>query len=309
VRYLQITGRRAAEVVQAEPESLPDGHVRVAVAYAGVCHTDIADVAEGDGDFPRRLGHEVSGVVIESAGSTRPVGTRVVAYVDDGYATEVVAPAELTVPLHSGCSLLDGALAEPMACVIGGLEMLPFREHAQVVLVGTGFMGLLALRYLTAIGHRVFAIEPRAGARDLARSWGADTVVHPDEVPERMHLAEPLVIEATGAAAGLQLASDLVAIDGTLGILGYHQAGGGKRTVDMQSWNYRAMHVVSLHNRSEKNILTWIDRAQRSAALGVISPGHLVNAQVDLDELPDVLTGKADPDSIKTALRLDPSDA
>jgi threonine dehydrogenase-like Zn-dependent dehydrogenase len=309
VRYLQITGRRAAEVVQAEPKSLPDGHVRVAVAYAGVCHADIADVAEGNGAFPHRLGHEVSGVVIESAASTRPVGTRVVAYVDDGYATEVVAPAERTVPLHPGCSLLDGALAEPTACVIGGLEMLSFREQAQVVLVGTGFMGLLALRYLTAIGHRVFAIEPRAGARDLARSWGADTVVHPDEVPERMHLAQPIVIEATGAAAGLQLASDLVAIDGTLGILGYHQAGGGKRTVDMQSWNYRAMHVVSLHNRSDKNILTWIDRAQRSAALGIICPGQFVDAQVDLVNLPDVLTGKADPDTIKTALRLDLADA
>jgi threonine dehydrogenase-like Zn-dependent dehydrogenase len=309
VRYLQITGRRAAEVVQAEPESLPDGHVRVAVAYAGVCYSDIGDVTEGNGPFPRRLGHEVSGVVIESAAETRPAGTRVVAYVDDGYATEVVAPAERTVPLHPGCSLLDGALAEPTACVIGGLEMLSFREHAQVVIVGTGFMGLLALRYLTAIGHRAFAIEPRAAARELATSWGADTVVHPDEVPERMHLAQPIVIEATGAAAGLQLASDLVAIDGTLGILGYHQAGGGKRTVDMQSWNYRAMHVVSLHNRSEKNILTWIDRAQRSAALSVISPSQLVNAQVDLDELPDVLTGEAGHDTIKTVLHLDPADA
>ena len=309
MRYVQVTGRLAAEVVEAESESLPDGHVRVAVAYVGVCHTDIGNVAEGNGAFPRRLGHEVSGVVIESAAETRPVGTRVVAYVDDGYATEVVAPAERTVPLHPGCSLLDGALAEPTACVIGGLEMLSFREQAQVVLVGTGFMGLLALRYLTAIGHRVFAIEPRAAARDLARSRGADTVVHPDEVPERMHLAQPIVIEATGAAAGLQLASDLVAIDGTLGILGYHQSGRGKRTVDMQSWNYRAMHVVSLHNRSEKNILTWIDRAQRSAALGVICPGQLVNAQVNLDELPDVLTGKANPDTIKTALRLDPADA
>lgn len=117
MRYLQTTGKLAAEVVEAESESLPDGHVRVAVAYVGVCHTDIAVVAEGNGAFPRRLGHEVSGVVTESAAETRPVGTRVVAYVNDGYATEVVTPAERTVPLHSGCSLLDGALAEPAAAL------------------------------------------------------------------------------------------------------------------------------------------------------------------------------------------------
>ena len=143
MRYLQTTGRSAASVIRADPEPLPDGYVRVAVAYAGVCHTDVAAVAEGDGHFPRRLGHEVSGVVAETAARNRPVGTRIAAYVHDGYASETVVPAQRTVPLHPGCSLLDGALAEPVAGVIGGLEMLSFREHAQVVLVGAGFMGLL----------------------------------------------------------------------------------------------------------------------------------------------------------------------
>jgi threonine dehydrogenase-like Zn-dependent dehydrogenase len=142
-------------------------------------------------------------------------------------------------------------------------------------------------------------------ARELARSWGADAVVHPDEVPGGMHSAQPIVIEATGTAGGLQLASDLVGTDGTLGVLGYHQSGGGKRTVDMQGWNFRAMRVVSLHNRRTENILTWIDRAQRSAALGFISPGRLVDAQVDLDELTDVFAGQPGHDAIKTVLRLD----
>jgi threonine dehydrogenase-like Zn-dependent dehydrogenase len=304
MRYLQATGKLAVSVIHAETEPLPDGHVRVAVAYVGVCHSDLAAVAEGAGDFPRRLGHEVSGVVTETATDIRPVGTRVVAYVDDGYASEIVTPVGRTVPLHPDCSLLDGALAEPVACVIGGLEMLSFREHAQVVLVGAGFMGLLALRYLTAIGHRVFAIEPRVIAQKRARSWGADTVVHPDEVPDGMHLTQRIVIEATGGAAGLQLASDLVAIDGTLGVLGYHQSNGGKRIVDMQDWNFRAMRVVSLHNRSIENILTWIDRAQRSAALGFISPSQLVDAQVNLDELTDVFASKPGHEAIKTVLRL-----
>ena len=305
MRYLQTTGRSAASVVRADPGPLPDGHVRVAVAYAGVCHTDLAAVAEGDGPFPRRLGHEVSGVVTETAAGDRPAGTRVVAYTDDGYASETVIPARRTVPLHPACSLLDGALAEPAGCVIGGLEMLSFREHAQVVLVGAGFMGLLALRYLAAIGHRVFVVEPRAAARELARSWGADTVAHPDEVPGGMRLSGPVVIEATGAAAGLQLASDLVAIDGTLGVLGYHQSGGGSRVIDMQGWNFRAMRVVSLHNRNPEHILTWIDRAQRSAALGFISPGQLVDAEVDLDELAGLLSAPPGRGAIKTVLRLD----
>ncbi len=305
MRYLQAAGELAANVMHAESQPLPDGHVRVAVAYAGVCHSDLVAVAQGEGDFPRRLGHEVSGVIAESACGARPAGTRVAAYTDDGFASEIVIHGERTVPLHPGCSLLDGALAEPVACVVGGLELLSFREHSQVVLVGAGFMGLIALRYLTVIGHRVFTIEPRAAARELARSWGADTVVHPDEVPGGMHLTQPIVIEATGAAAGLRLASDLVAIDGTLGILGYHQSDGGIRVVDMQGWNFRAMRVISLHNRSTQKILTWMDRAQRSAALGSISPSQLVDARVNLNELVGVLTRKPRHEAIKTVLCLD----
>ena len=302
MRYVQATGKLASSVVHAHPELLPEGHVRLAVAYVGVCHSDLAAVAEGEGDFPRRLGHEVSGVVTESAVAARPPGTRVAAHVAYGYASEIVVPAARTVVLHPDCSLLDGALAEPVACVIGGLEMLSFREYPRIVLVGTGFMGLVALRYLTALGHRVTVIELRASARELARHWGADVAVHPDEVDDRMRRTQPIVIEATGAATGLSLASDLVGIDGTLGILGYHQSNGGARTVDMRGWNFRALRVVSLHNRSTDNILTWMDRAQRSAALGFICPSRLVDRRVNLDEVPNVLTGKHDHDSIKTVL-------
>lgn len=309
MRYVQATGKLAADVVDAEPEPLPAGHVRVAVAFAGVCHSDIVALTEGEGEFPRRLGHEVAGIVTETTTGSRPAGTRVVAYVDDGYASEIVAPAERTVPLHPDCSLLDGALAEPVACVIGGLELLSFREHAQVVLVGAGFMGLLALRYLAVVGHRVYAIEPRSTARELARQWGAETVVHPDEVPGGMHQTQPMVIEATGTAAGLRLAGDLVGVGGTLGVLGYHQSNGGARTVDMRSWNFRAMHVVSLHNRRVENTLMWIDRAQRSAALGIISPGHLVDAHVNLDELTGLLVSTPRHNAIKTVLRLDAESA
>lgn len=302
MRYVQTTGKFASSMVHAHPEPLHEGHVRLAVAYVGVCHSDLAAVAEGEGDFPRRLGHEVSGVVTESAAVDRPPGTRVAAYVSYGYASEIVVPAARTVVLHRDCSLLDGALAEPFACVIGGLEMLSFREYPRIVLVGAGFMGLLALRYLTALGHRVLVIEPRASARELARHWGADGAVHPDETDDQMRRTQPIVIEATGAAAGLNLASDLVGIDGTLGVLGYHQSNGGARTVDMQGWNFRALRVVSLHNRSTDNILTWMDRAQRSAALGFICPSRLVDRRVNLDELPDVLANKHEHDAIKTVL-------
>ncbi|MDQ4137551.1 MAG: alcohol dehydrogenase catalytic domain-containing protein, partial [Actinomycetota bacterium] len=266
MRYLDEVAPQTVKVEEAESPALPADSVRVQVAFVGVCHSDTARVKQGRGPFPKRLGHEVSGTVTESTSESVPVGARVVAYVEDGYATELVVPAWRTVQLHADCTLEDAALAEPLACVIGGIEMLDLAHEPEVVLVGAGFMGLMALRLLVAGGHRVVVIEPREITRDLAVRWGAERVLSPDDVTPDMMQASNVVVEATGAAGGLQLASDLTKIGGTLGIMGYHQSNGGKRTVDMESWNYRALKVLSLHHRNPHDVLRWIDRAQRLSA-------------------------------------------
>ncbi|WP_150306529.1 zinc-binding dehydrogenase [Planctomonas psychrotolerans] len=308
MRYLLATGARTVSVESGVAPDLPDGSVRVSVAHVGICHSDTALVAEGSADFPLRLGHEVSGVVTETTVQAVPVGARVAAYVTDGYATEIVLPADQAVLLHPDCSLLDGALAEPLACVIGGMEMLDLAHESELVLVGAGFMGLMALRYLVAGGHRVTVLEPRERARALAREWGADRVLPPDEVPPSMSAGASVVVEATGSAAGLALASDLVATAGTLGILGYHQSARGMRTVDMRSWNFRALRVLSLHHRNRADVLRWMDRAQRMSAHRILTPSTLVDVRVGLDDLPALFSAEGTPDSIKAVLDLtDPS--
>jgi threonine dehydrogenase-like Zn-dependent dehydrogenase len=304
MRYLAEVAPQTVKVEQADPPALPDGHVRVQVAFVGVCHSDTARVKQGRGPFPARLGHEVSGTVTESADAAVPVGARVVAYVEDGYATELVVPAWRTVKLHPDCTFEDAALAEPLACVIGGIEMLDLAHEPEVVLVGAGFMGLMALRLLVAGGHRVTVIEPREIARNLAVEWGADRVLSPDEVTPDMMQSKSMVVEATGAAGGLQLASDLVKIAGTLGVMGYHQSNDGKRTVDMESWNYRALKVLSLHHRNPHDVLRWIDRAQRLSAHGILRPSKLVDTTVTLDELPAVFAGETSYTAVKTLLDL-----
>jgi threonine dehydrogenase-like Zn-dependent dehydrogenase len=302
MKYLLETGPQTLSIEDAPSQQLEAGEVRVTVAYVGICHSDTARVAEGTGPFPSRMGHEVSGIVSESATDAIAVGDRVAAYVVDGYATEVVAPADKIVPLHDDCTLLDGALAEPLACVIGGIEMLDLTHESEIVVVGAGFMGLMAVRFLVAAGHRVTVIEPRELARELALGWGADRALHPDDVDSAQQAS--VVVEATGGAAGLQLASDLVRIGGTLGILGYHQSGGGKRTVDMESWNYRALRVLSLHHRNGENVMRWMDRAQRMAGQKILVPSELVGGLVSLEDLPRVLVEHPDAGTIKLALEV-----
>jgi threonine dehydrogenase-like Zn-dependent dehydrogenase len=178
--------------------------------------------------------------------------------------------------------------------------MVSYRDAPRIMLVGAGFMGLLALRYLTALGHRVHVIEPRESARQMATQWGAEAVFSVEESKGLERASESVVLEATGGAAGLELAGDLVAIDGALGVLGYHQAGGGRRNIDMQGWNFKAIGVFNMHNRSIASILRCMDRSQRSSALGFIKPSDLVTSYLSLDELPEVFSGRASHDAIKT---------
>lgn len=303
MRYLAAIDRGAVEVRSAPAEPMRPAAVRVRVAFVGVCHSDIGGVAEAQGPFPYRMGHEVSGTVVESEEDDLPSGTRVVAHVEDGYATEVVADRSRIVPLDPGCELLDAALAEPVACVIGALGMLDLAGLDRVVIVGAGFMGLLTLGHLAALGHRVTVVEPRAKARALALQLGAESVLEPDEV-DVVRVANPLVIEATGGQSGLALAGDLVTTAGMLGILGYHQSEQGLRTVDMRGWNFRCLKVLNLQHRDRHDFRRWIDRAQRMSARRVLNPGALVDDFVDMEELPAAFGH--DPsrrDLIKSVLR------
>lgn len=284
-RYLAAVAAGVAEVQTASARPLPSGWARVKVAYAGVCHSDTAGLRAAGGPFPYRMGHEVSGTVIETTDPSIPKGTRVVAAVEDGYATEVVAPVTALVPLAPSCDLLDASLAEPLACVIGAVEMLDLSRVDRIVVVGAGFMGLLTVAYLAAMGHKVEIVEPRAVAREKASELGAASVLQPAEVDVAAFICE-MVIEATGTSGGLQTASDLVATNGTLGILGYHQSESGRRTVDMRKWNFRALRVLNLQHREQSDLLRWINRAQRMMARGVIRPSRLVDCFLGIDELP-----------------------
>lgn len=299
-----VTGPGMAALNRAKSVPLAPGHVRLRVAYAGICHSDTAKVREGQGSFPSRLGHEVSGTVIESQEPGLPEGTRAAAYITDGYANEVQVPADRIVPLHPGCSLADAALAEPLACAIGAVEMLELARTPEIVLVGAGFMGLLALRLLVARGHSITVIEPRRRARDIAMRWGAATALSPEDTPEAMAANSPLVLEATGSAAGLELAGSLVRIAGTLGILGYHQSDQGRRTVNMESWNFRALRVLSLHHRDPNDVMRWMDRAQSLSANRVVVPSELVDRRISLAELPDLFQHGEHGGTIKTLLDL-----
>lgn len=215
----------------------PPGEALVAMRVAGVCDTDL-QLARGYLGFRGVPGHELVGEVID-ADDPRWRGRRVVADINAGcgacdecrrrgghhcptrtvlgilgrggaLAESLVVPERCLVAVPDGLDDDRAVFAEPLAAALHVLDVVRAGDDRAIVL-GDGKLGLLTALALarggvatTVVGHH----------RDkLARIDGVRALLE-DELPP--DLRAPLVVEATGSAAGLARAMSLCTPRGTL---------------------------------------------------------------------------------------------
>ncbi|MFQ3610002.1 MAG: alcohol dehydrogenase catalytic domain-containing protein [Fimbriimonadales bacterium] len=105
-----------------------------------------------------------------------------------------------------GLDYLQGAFAEPLACVIHAWRVLEPLPGRSVAILGAGVMGYLHLMEARARGCEVTMIARRAERLALAQELGAQTLVaEPHQVSEQYDV----VIEATGARSVWETAPSL----------------------------------------------------------------------------------------------------
>ena len=223
---------KGVQVLDLRP---PDGDgVRVRVASAGICGSDLHMVAGGFA-MGRTLGHEIAGELsdgrrvaiepVDPCGACDPctggdynlcergAGMLLGVGLDGGMADEVLVPARSLVPLPTGLGLGDACLVEPMAVAAHGLRLARVRQAGngpgRLAVVGGGSIGLCAVA--------------------MARAWGADVGLlarhpHQQEAGFRLGAREvegryPLVVDAAGSESALTRAVELCQPGGTLLLL------------------------------------------------------------------------------------------
>src|SRR3954447_15170529 len=255
----------------AIPEPGPHD-IRICLEGCGVCASNVP-VWEGRPWFayplaPGAPGHEAWGTVEAVGDGVVDVrsGDSVALLAETAFVEQLVVPSSSVVVLPPS---LDGALfpGEALGCAFNVARRARFAPWQSVAIVGAGFLGSAVTALAKAVGAHVVAISRREFALDVARAMGADEVValSGDTSPlEAVHEAIggglfDVVVEAAGTQATLDLAAELTDTGGRLVIAGFHQD--GRRTVDLQLWNWRGIDVINAHERDPSVALDGIRRA------------------------------------------------
>jgi threonine dehydrogenase-like Zn-dependent dehydrogenase len=275
MRAAVVDGPRRVSV-QRQPMPKPrEGDVLVRIEGCGVCASSLP-VWEGRAWFayplqPGAPGHEGWGVEVES-------GRRVAVVSEQAFAEYQTVPEGALVPLPHG---LDGVPfpGEALGCALNVFARSHVRAGDTVAVVGAGFLGLSLIQLCVGAGAQTVAFSRRPGSLALARVFGAATPAEPREE------SCDIVIEAAGVQQTLDLASRLCRGRGRLVIAGYHQD--GRRTVDLQLWNWRGLDVVNAHERDPSVILEGIRAAAAAVAGGELDPRPLYTHRFPLECLAD----------------------
>ncbi|MEV0717959.1 zinc-binding dehydrogenase [Asanoa sp. NPDC050611] len=310
MRRAVLTGPGRFEIFDVALPVVARDEVLVRVAACGVCSSELPAFAGDAGEYPRSIGHEVSGTVVEvglevtglSPGD--PVGCWVTSH---GFAEFVAVKGAWCFP--AGGVPLDEALAEPLANAVNAVEETDVRLGDDVVLIGAGFMGNLVQSLVALRGPRQLIVaDTRPDALARAAELGATRVVdvRAESLAEVVAAATggrgaDVTFEATGAQGALDVVGETTRMSGKVVLVGFHQ--GEARRINLAHWNWMAFGIVNAHYRDVDTIMRGMAVGMRLLTAGRLSLAPLVSHRFPLDRINEAFeTARAKPEKFVKAV-------
>jgi L-iditol 2-dehydrogenase len=320
VRVARSTTTRDVVVEELADPSPGPGEVVCRVLACGVCGSDVSDgyVAR---KLPAVLGHEVVGEVLGVGSGVTAVGAgdRVIVHhhapcgdcrrcrrghetlcdrfrstaLDPGGFAEQVRVEALLVPELLPLGSLEpaaGTFVEPLGCVLRALDRTRLAPDDELLVVGAGSNGLLAIAAARARGvQRVWIREPREDRRRLAEAWGA--TAHTDEPVDVAFLTTADEAAIADAAAAL----------GPGGVLCLYATtkAGAPLGVDGEQLFLRELTICSSWSAGPGDMRAAYDLI----AGGAIDPLELVTHRLGLDETARALDLQRRGEAIKVVVQ------
>ena len=351
-----LHGKENIRIEEVASPALKPGEVRIQIAVALTCGTDLKVVKRGYHAKmltpPSPFGHELAGTISEIAplpGNGRAndhwkVGDRVVVansapcghcffckhnqenlcddlqFLNGAYAETIAVPARFVqknmLRLKPDTNFEDAALAEPLACVVQGVEDLNLRPGQNVLVLGTGPIGLMFIALARNLGCKVSAAGRGQNRLRAAQRLGAErvfdvgkegdvvkAVCHPETKtngPSSAANRYDVVVEAVGKPETWEAAVRLVRKGGAVNFFG-GCPGGTTVSLDTQTIHYSNLKLLASFHHTPKTFR----RALEFIEDGVIRAADFVDGEWPLTKLPELFKEMAAGNrAIKTLIRV-----
>ena len=318
MKALSIDRPGVAQLVDRPHPIAGPGEVLLQVAFAGLCGTDLSTFLgkNPNVEYPRVIGHEISGRVVETGPGVgrdwqgiaaavspykncgacpacrlgRPNACRsneTLGVQRDGALAEYAAvPASRLVPSPS-LPLDVLALVEPFSIGMHAVGRTEVTSRDTVLVLGCGGVGAGAIAAASARGAHVIGLDLDDEKLDQARRLGAAaTVDGRRDVAEQVRAltggdGPSVVIEAVGSPSTYRLALELVAPCGRIGCVGWL-----KGDVPLEARQIVLKEVSILGSRNATDELAAVVALFES---GSVDPLPLVTHRVELEAAPTML--------------------
>lgn len=320
MKVLQVIEPGRTAVVDKPAPELKSGEVIVDIIRVGICGSDIL-IFNGLNPFtvyPRVIGHEMAGRVVETASDVKHLkkGDRVVidpvlncgecdacrrghpnvcgnlevmgVHTDGGFTSQMLVPAANLYPISDGLSWEAAALVEPFSIGSNICARTGVCAGDRVLVMGAGVIGNTVLMTAKMLGAEVIVCDIDKTKLEKARELGADHTINSTECSlveevERISGGDgaTVVMDAACVPGLFQTLLECAAPGGRVGILGFSK---DSSEINQFEITRKELTIVGsrLNNRRFSAVIESFEK-------GLLNPEQLINAVYPFNEAEKIL--------------------
>lgn len=303
------------------PDPRPgDGECLIRIHQAGICATDL-HIIKGYMGFRGVPGHEFVGTVFNSSPAWQ--GKRVVAEIncvcrkcdmcqtglanhcrsrrvigiadhDGAFADYVCVPERNLHEVPAGLSDEEAVFIEPLAAAYQVVTQCSIDPRMKVSVVGSGRLGLLVAQVLALTGCKLCVVGRNRAKLEFCEKKGIQAI-HLDDLSAKQD--QEIVVECSGAPAGMDVALRLVRPRGTIVLKSTYGDG------DAKGPNLAAAVVNEVRIIGSR--CGPFQEAINALARGAIEVRTMISKAYPLDKGVEAFAAAGDPRNLKVMIRMD----
>ena len=291
--------------------TVKEGCLLVRVRSCGICGSDIRFFKYGDRriKYPRIIGHEIAGEVVEIGKNVKGfvVGDRIAmaneipcktcytcnkgyenlcdkvvsigSNLDGGLSEYILLDKQVVKdgPINripDGISFDEAALAEPLGCVINGLEFVHLSKGDSLLVMGAGPIGCMMVNMARIMGaDRIILADISDRRLEGAKEFGADYYINSskqDLLEEIKKITDGIMVDvAVSACSSIDAHEQIlntVGKGGRINLFGGIKKDSRKLCIDSNILHYKQIYIGGSFSQT---------KAQHQKALEIISKGKI----------------------------------